>query len=161
MKYNFSLPRIWASWLAWLSAAISPQVKKTDPPLICLRCPEPTALERDVSAEPEIEFFVCPNCHRRYAKVPGQPLTFRWPNPISIALYGFAFRSGPMSRHVAMAVMSLTKNKPPEQVSFAIHELTLELENPTQPVHLILPGIARTEEECRLFLLSVLNKLKS
>ena len=140
---------------------VRPHMNNPDRPLTCLRCPEPIALVKDSSVEADIEFFECPKCHRSYAKAPGEPLTFRWLHPISIALYGFAFRSGPRARHVAMAVLSLTKDYTPEQVSLTIRELEAELENPTQPVHLILPSIKRTEEECRSFLLSVLNELKS
>ena len=52
----------------------------------CLRCEGAPALTADASP-PDIAFFTCPRCGRRYAQSRGGRLTFRWGHPISFALY--------------------------------------------------------------------------
>jgi hypothetical protein len=62
---------------------------------------------------------------------------------------------------LAAAVRAITEGRPPEQIAYALGEIEGELEHPTQTVHSMLPGAARSEEECRAFLLSVVGEFKS
>ena len=47
---------------------------------------------------PDIRFFLCPNCNRRYALAPGQQLTFRWLHPLTLALQAIIFDAMPIER---------------------------------------------------------------
>jgi len=96
----------------------------------------------------------------RYAKRPGAAITYRWLHPISIALYGFFFRSGGLEAHQAMAVRAITKGRDHAEILAVLREIEDELDSPTQEVRLILEGHQRSEEDCRAFLSSVVRQIK-
>lgn len=125
----------------------------------CLRCRE-MELVQSSDSQTEVEFFGCPACHRRYSKPVGGSLSYRWPNPIGIALYGFLFRSGSEAVHLAMAMQALAEDASVEQVALALCEIELELQDPTQELSSMLPGSGRSEVECRAFLCSVVEQLR-
>ncbi len=125
----------------------------------CLRCIG-TELVPLLGTTEEATFLECPLCHRQYAGRAGAPLSYRWGHPISLALYGLSFRSGPSDRHLEMAVDALSRGRAPEEVEQAIREIELELAEPTQAVRNILDS-PQTESECRDFLATVVASLRS
>ena len=128
------------------------------PNLSCPSCGEPLVQSADSTAD--VTFFECKSCGRRYLTRASQGLVFRWPHPIGVALYSFAFRSRPQSHHLSTAIRSLTEGQSQEQVAAAVREIERELEQPTQQVHQMLPGSQRSEVECREFLQVVLQQLR-
>jgi hypothetical protein len=102
----------------------------------CLRCEGAPALTADVSP-PDIAFFTCPRCGRRYAQSAGGQLTFRWGHPISFALYPMIFVRAPAELQTSQ-VDTFVADYPPETLEAAVAEIRLELETPTQQVRDIL-----------------------
>lgn len=128
----------------------------------CLRCANAVTLrpvDGAASGSGEIHFFECPECHRHYAQLPGRALTFRWPHPVSLALYGFRGESGhDLDIAVHCIAASLTKNRDPEEIDALSQEIALEIEHPTQRVRDILDTPA-PEEACRDLLRRVVAAL--
>jgi len=82
-------------------------------------------------------------------------------DPVSLALYSFAFRAGPKERHLTDAVLALTKDVPAEVVRRSLSAIWAELEKPSQVVSRLLPGSMKSEEECREFLALVVDRINS
>jgi hypothetical protein len=80
-------------------------------------------------------------------------------DPIALALYSFAFRTGPEARHLTDAVNALSKNVPPEVVCRSLAAIRGELEKPVQVIASLLPGSMKSEEECRGFLRLVVGRM--
>lgn len=59
---------------------------------MCLRCNGVELVPSGPSVH-AIEFFDCPDCHRRQTRKLGGSLTFRWSHPISLVLYEILFDS--------------------------------------------------------------------
>jgi hypothetical protein len=122
----------------------------TEERAMCLRC---TGVELVPSGpfQPEIEFFDCPVCQRRYARQPGRSLTFRWLHPISLLLYPILFDVYLVGRARAMLQAAQQPPSQPEAARRMIEEIELELTQPTLQVRDILDN-PQTEEQCRQFL---------
>lgn len=127
-------------------------------PSTCLRCGH--SLSRSDDSRSQVAFFECQSCGRRYSKMDGQGLVFRWPHPIGVALYAFLFRSGSEEHHISTAVDSLVEGRSLEDIECVIREIELELDKPTQQVHQMLDGLQASEAECRSFLRAVVSRLK-
>lgn len=82
-------------------------------------------------------------------------------DPISLVLYSFSFRTGPVARHLADAVLALTKGVPAEVVRASLSAIQVELDKPSQVVSRLLPGAMKSEAECRTFLRLVAEKINS
>jgi len=126
---------------------------------VCLRCPG-VELVPSGPFRPEIEFFDCPACQRRYALKPGRSLTFRWLHPISLLLYGILFDVNLVGR--ARALLQAAEQLPnqPNATRRMIDEIELELTQPTQQVRDILDN-PQTEEQCRQFLREFVAKVRT
>ena len=116
---------------------------------LCLRC-DGVELVRADEVSPEIAFYTCPRCERRYAQRPGGALTFRWLHPISLALYPTIFDAAP-DKIDPLRIDKQFAHFPPEQLAAMAAEIRLELETPTQPVRDILECRA-PEAELRAYL---------
>lgn len=127
-------------------------------PAICLRCGHALSMTDDLQGQ--VTFFECQACGRRYSRQDGQGLVFRWPHPIGVALYSYLFRCGSEQHHVSTAVCSLVDGRSQEEIAALIHEIELELDHPTQQIHLILEGLQASEVECRDFLRTVVGRLR-
>jgi hypothetical protein len=101
---------------------------------MCLRC-NGVELVPSGPFVHEIEFFDCLACHRKYARKPGRPLTFRWLHPISLVLYEILFDSNRLQQRERSDGPSST---PPEVLLRIVEEIELELTQPTQQVREIL-----------------------
>ena len=80
---------------------------------------------------------------------------------IGLALYSFAFRSGPEARHVDAAVRALIKGLSAERAAQSLKELEAELERPTEQLNCALPGLQKSDEECRKFLRLVVAAIRA
>ena len=125
----------------------------------CLRCTE-VELVSSGRLVPDIEFFDCPGCQRRYARETGRSLTFRWLHPISLVLYTILFDvnlDGP-----ARSLLEAAQQPPnqPEEARRMIGEIELELAQPTQQVRDILDN-PQTEEQCRQFLREYVARVRT
>lgn len=118
--------------------------------LHCLRC-KTTALQED-DHYPEIRFFLCPRCGRRYALEPGRQLTFRWLHPVTLALQAVIFDAEPVPRAPEIA-QKFAAQKSRAQLDEIVKEIRLELDDPTQQVRDSLDCRA-SEEKLRLYLAS-------
>lgn len=124
-------------------------------PILCLRCSHSALKPAD--SPPDLQCWVCPTCGRGYAKKPGNPLTFRWGHPISLALYPVIFDPDPAARAADVA-RRLAAQWTAEEAGQVVAEITLELETPTQPVRSIVDNVA-SEEACRAYLESLVAQL--
>jgi transposase-like protein len=125
------------------------------PSIFCLRCPRSALKPTD--SPPGLQFWACPTCGRTYTKKPGTPLTFRWGNPIALALYPVIFDATPYARSADVA-RRLSSQWTAAEARRAVAEITLELDSPTQPVRSIVDAVA-SEEACRLYLRSLVALL--
>jgi hypothetical protein len=116
---------------------------------LCLRC-DGVELVRADEVSPEIAFYACPQCGRRYAQRPGGALTFRWLDPISVALYPVIFTEAP-EKVDPLRIDEQFSHVSPDQLAAMAAEIRLELETPTQPVRDILDCRA-PEAELRAYL---------
>ena len=116
----------------------------------CLRCK--TVLLRESEHYPDIRFFECPNCNRRYALAPGQQLIFRWLHPVTLALYPVIFDATPVER-AGIVAKRLAQQYSGGELALMIKEIRLELDDPTQQVRDTLDSRA-SEEELRRYLVS-------
>lgn len=124
--------------------------------LKCLRCNDATL---NLLPSPlSIRFFECPECKRHYSLKENGLLTFRWPHPIGVALYGIQFKSAPLE-HIDNTVEELLISFSQEQMPTFIKEMKLELEHPTQHIRDIVDCVA-SEELCREFLSEVVTRLE-
>ena len=126
---------------------------------MCLRCRTVPLDACEPSEARAIAIFECPGCGRRYALKPGRQLTFRWRDPISLALYGVQFDESPSGR-AAEVVASLLRDRSAEQMEQFAREIRLELEEPTQQVRDILDCRA-SEGACREFLRLVTEGIRA
>ncbi len=149
----------WYRKAGLLGYAIVQQSPDPIPQVLCLRC-DSTQLLPSSDSSPEMEFFECPGCRRAYARAPGGALTYRWLHPVSLALYGFAFRSGTREQHVRKTVHDLLSERSDEQIAWNMEEIELELSKPTQMVSEMLPEMGKAEDDCRSFLRTVLDEMK-
>ncbi|HKB02684.1 MAG TPA: hypothetical protein VKD90_10720 [Gemmataceae bacterium] len=115
----------------------------------CLRCGT-VSLAVVGPTDGGVTFYECPACRRQYALRPGKGLTFRWPHPIGLALYGVQFDESPSGR-AAEAVASFTQGRPTDELDWLVTEINLELREPTQQVRDILDCRAQ-ETELREYL---------
>jgi hypothetical protein len=123
----------------------------------CLRCKDMALV--GLPSPAEITFYECPACGRHYAQEPSGHLTFRWLHPISLVLYGFTSTpdgstdGNPESveNYAVRTAKSLAIDQTTQQLNAFIHEIELELNEPTQPVKDII-GTKASEQECRAFL---------
>ena len=102
----------------------------------CLRC-KTVPLTGVEPRSPEIHFFECPKCGRRYAQKTGKELTFRWLHPISLALYDVIFHISPGGEAARVAAQFIGRSSG-EELELFVREIRLELEDPTQQVRDIL-----------------------
>jgi hypothetical protein len=116
---------------------------------VCPRCKTATLTPLPDSAS-DVRFFACPQCRRQYAQAPGGALSFRWGHPISLALYPVLFDLDPGPRAPDVA-RDMLRRWTPEEARFALAEIQLELDSPTQDVRDIL-GSRAPEDRCREFL---------
>jgi hypothetical protein len=116
---------------------------------MCLRCAGVELIPFGRSS-PEIEFFDCPVCHRRYARKPGRSLTYAWLDSVSLPLYSVLFDSDPLTR-VSHVAELFVQQKSGDQLRHIVAEIEEELEGPTQRVREILDN-PQTEEQCRDYL---------
>ena len=124
----------------------------------CLRCPGIELAPVEASS-PEIEFFDCPSCHRRYGRKPERSLTFAWLHPVSLPLYSVLFDSDPLSR-VSQVAEQFIKENPLEALRRSVDEIDLELTQPTQAVRDIVDN-PQTEGQCRGFLRAFVTKIRA
>src|ERR1700722_5039016 len=96
----------------------------------CLRCDQ-VALERVPTDAAGIQFFRCPRCARTYARKAGQPLTFAWGHPISLALYPMIFERAPAAVS-AEQIDRILDQTAFDDLAAALAEIRLELASPTQ-----------------------------
>lgn len=133
---------------------------------LCLRCVN-IGLVRSAS-RPEIAFFECPACNRRYALIPGKELTFRWGHPISLLLHPILFGTGGgplelLRQWAALNQESIGNSRVPiskREGRGEIEEIELELEQPTQQVRDILDN-PQSEEACREYLREYVELVRS
>ena len=78
--------------------------------------------------------------------------------PLGLALYSFAFRSGPPERHIEEALRALARDVSSERVETSFREIEAELATPMQKLCELLPGNRRSEQECREFLQVILHR---
>jgi hypothetical protein len=97
------------------------------------------------SGSASAQFLTGPRCRREYTRLPGVPLTSRWGDPLSLALYSVIFEQRP-----ADVDMNFIDRQLPAfpGLEAAVLEIGLELEQPTQRVKDILDCVA-TEAELR------------
>lgn len=79
-------------------------------------------------------------------------------SPLGLALYSFAFRSGPPERHIEDALRALTKGVSSDRIETSFREIEAELAKPMQKLCDLLPGNRRSEQECREFLQVILRR---
>ena len=79
-------------------------------------------------------------------------------SPFGLALYSFAFRSGPPARHIEDALGALTAGVASDVIDTSFQEIESELARPMQNVCEVLPGNRRSEQECREFLQLILQR---
>jgi hypothetical protein len=123
---------------------------------LCLRCR--TVVLLPLPSPPGIAFYECPACQRHYALKPGKQLTFRWLNPISVALYGVIFESKPAERAKFVAELIFEQNSI-AYLKAMVAEIRLELEDPTQQVRDIV-GCHASDEQLREFLSLFTNEIE-
>ena len=78
--------------------------------------------------------------------------------PLGLALYSFAFRSGPPARHVEDALRALTTGGASDVIEASFQEIESELAKPMQNVCEVLQGNRRSEQECREFLQLIVHQ---
>ncbi|MFX1535138.1 MAG: hypothetical protein ACFFDI_13015 [Promethearchaeota archaeon] len=115
----------------------------------CLRCKNIKLRILQESTD-QITFYSCPNCHRHYAKKPGQSLHDRWLSPISIVLYPIIFNLNPQTRAKDIANL-LKKQKSREELKILINEIIDELTHPKQKLKKIL-DLKASEQDIREYL---------
>ena len=123
----------------------------------CLRCPD-VGLCRLPESSDEISFFECPTCRRQYAKKKSASLTYRWLHPISLPLYCVLFSANATAEAPRVA-RSLANQSSATQLTSIVHEIELELQQPTQQVREILDN-PQSEETCRQFLTAIASLLR-
>ena len=129
-----------------------------EPLPLCLRC---KTVRLDVlESDAEITFFACSTCRRHYTRKAGAGLTFRWGNPLSLALYGVIYAET-APPHAERLADHLADGKDPAVLERYVREIELELDDPTQAVAEILPMVVpKTEENLREFLRLVADRLR-
>jgi hypothetical protein len=126
----------------------------------CLRC-RTVPLTVVGTTDSRLTFFECPACCRQYALRPGKGLTFRWPHPIGLTLYGVQFDESPSLR-AAEAAASFARGRPAAELERLAREIELELREPTQRVRDILDCRApegELREYLRLFAEGIMRSL--
>jgi hypothetical protein len=117
--------------------------------LTCLRC-KTVPLQVLPGSSPEVEFLECPACERNFAKKIDKDLTFRWLHPISLVLYRVLFSTSPVAQAEEITAQ-FTEHWSREEITLALEEIRLELNDPTQQVSDILDNPS-SEEKCREYL---------
>ena len=115
----------------------------------CVQCAD-VALTPIQPSPNNIEFFECPKCYRAYARKSGGTLTFRWPHPVSLALYAALFATEPIQIAPDVAERFASQRSAEEMIRI-VDEIEIELQHPTQNVRDILDN-SQTEDQCRAFL---------
>lgn len=118
----------------------------------CLRCGHHPLMRTDSAAD-DVTFYECPGCGRRFT-YSGGSLTERWPGPIGLALYGVLFDDHPQERAKSSAagLGRLDRDR-------LVAEIRHELEQPSQQVRDILPGMRASEADLREFLALLVDEL--
>ena len=129
-----------------------------EPAPLCLRC---KTVPLDVlESDDEIAFFACSRCRRQYTRAAGAGLTFRWGNPLSLALYGVIYAET-APPHAERLADQLADGKDPAVLERYAQEIELELDDPTQAITEILPmAVPKTEEDLREFLRLFADRLR-
>ena len=134
------------------------KARSGDATLSCLRC-DTVALRALPGSGEGVSFYECPVCLRHYSQKQGGSLTYRWLNPISLALYGVLFEREPL-RYVQRSTQQLLRGRTQDEVSTMVREIEQELGHPTQQVREILDNVA-SEEACRSFLAELVYSFKA
>ncbi|MCH1921383.1 hypothetical protein L9G15_18325 [Shewanella sp. A3A] len=129
----------------------------------CIRCDNITL---NTDAEP---FYRCPVCCLQFRLHTNGKLVERWLGPISTVLYPVQYESLPQSKaaEIAEQLYQATyghaktpfRRFTPEQLTYLIQELELELNSPAQQVADILTSRA-SEAELRAYMAQLVIQLK-
>lgn len=122
----------------------------------CLRCASVKLLMLPESSQ-EMTFYHCPQCHRQFARRPGQALTERWLGALSLVLYSVIFSPKPQTE-VNRIVAILRAQQNAESLVWIEREIRLELASPTQNVRDIL-DLPASEQDLREFLALMADRL--
>jgi hypothetical protein len=129
----------------------------TSPVENCFRCGTHLLFVKQTG---NVQNFRCDSCHRAYTKRKGKGLSDTWPGPISLALYGLIFQTGPLTEvDMQRLVKSLQDLSTPE-AGMLIQEIEEELSTPKQNVIDIL-DLNCSEEFARVYLGRLVLKLKA
>jgi transposase-like protein len=116
----------------------------------CPRCK--TVLLVETEQYPEIRFFICSNCGRRYALEPGKTLTLRWGEAVTLPLHDVYPYDFPVE-HAGRIARSFVSQCSAEELDWMVREIRLELDDPTHEVRDTVDCRA-SEKDVRLYLLS-------
>lgn len=115
----------------------------------CPRCR--TAILTETDHAENIRFFLCSNCNRRYALQPGQALTSRWREAITLPLHEVCQSKVPI-QHALRVARKFVSQWSSKELDWIVQEIKLELDDPTQRVRDTLDCNA-SEVELRQYLL--------
>jgi transposase-like protein len=125
----------------------------------CPRCRTTALVQESCFASSLVEFFACPSCRRQYARKPGSTLAERWPGPIGQLLYPIQFSSDPLGEIERVAALVVSQWSV-ERIREALHEVNLELRDPSQEVRTIIDLPAHiSEQDVRAFLAGLAARL--
>jgi len=82
---------------------------------------------------PKIRFFLCSNCSRRYALEPGQALTLRWLEAVTLPLHEVYAYDAPVE-HALRIAQKFVSQFSTQELDWIVEEIRLELDDPTQQV---------------------------
>jgi len=116
----------------------------------CPRCK--TVLLAETEHFPEIRFFLCSNCSRRYTLEPGKALTLRWGEAVTWPLNEVYAYDAPIEQAVRIAQKCVLQCSS-EKLDWIVEEIRLELDDPTQRVRETLDCNA-SEVDLRQYLFS-------
>ncbi len=97
----------------------------------CPRCK--TVLLAETEHYPKIRFFLCSNCSRRYALEPGQALTLRWLEAVTLPLHEVYAYDAPVE-HALRIAQKFVSQFSTQELDWIVEEIRLELDDPTQQV---------------------------
>ena len=105
-------------------------------------------------------FFVCPKCHRHYAKGKGESLHDRWLSPLAIPLYGVIFEKDPVQFAPRIAE-SIQGQQSSEFIEMLLIDIEEELQHPKQHVSELHDFVYPNEQQLRNFLAVLALELRS
>ena len=124
----------------------------------CFRCIG-VELARRSESTAALDFLECPSCRRQFARRDGGQLTYRWPHPLSLALYGVIFDEDPAGRAASQAD-AIVESRSPDELRGIVEEIELELNEPTHRVREAL-GNRATEAKCREYLRAFVARIRA